>query len=470
MDSIKHALPAPQSNRLANISLNLGMAILVVDDDPAFNDLVCNFLRRQGYETMAAYSTGKALEAVAQSLPELVISDYQLPDKDGLYLLGQLKARHPQLPVVLITTYSDVRLAVNSMKLGALEFVTKPVVPDELLKVVRTALHAQPQAAPEKKSGLSTNYVIGNNPQMKLLWEHLQLVAPTRMNVLILGESGTGKEHLARQIHALSHRKNAPFVSIDCGAIPPELAASELFGHTKGAFTGAMHDKQGLLQAAHGGTLFLDELGNLSADVQAMLLRALQEGSIKPVGSTKEVQIDVRILAATNEKLRSKQETSGFRNDLFHRLNEFSLHVPPLRERFDDLEAYCAFFIEEAARDLGKETPDLSPGSLAALRVYEWPGNLRELRNLLRRAVLLSQNNLLDESMLPNEFKGSVQPASPEQSHSAFDLKSTAQQTEREMIVQALENFKFNKSKAAKALNIDRSTLYAKIKAYGIEG
>lgn len=445
------------------------MAILVVDDDLAFNNLVCNFLHRQGYETKAAFSTTKALESVAESLPEMVISDYQLPDHDGLYLLGRLKALYPNLPVVLITSYADVRLAVNSMKLGALEFVTKPVIPDELLKVVQAAL--QPAKAPvSAQSKLQkTSYVVGENKQMQQLWEHLKLVAPTRMHVLILGESGTGKEHLARQIHALSHRKNAAFIAVDCGALSPDLAASTLFGHVKGAFTGALSDKQGVLQASSGGTLFLDELGNLPNDVQAMLLRAVQEGSINRVGSTNEISVDLRIIAATNENLKAKQADANFRIDLFHRLNEFSLHVPPLRERLEDLETYCRYFIAEVAQELGKTAPGLSQQLIQKLAQYPWPGNLRELRNLMRRAVLLSQSDLLDESILPADFEIEGLDTNVQDQTVAFDLKSSAQEKERQLIVEALQTFRYNKSKAAKALNIDRSTLYAKMKAYQIE-
>lgn len=454
---------------VTNNYLNLRMAILVVDDDPAFNNLICNFLKRQGFETLSAYSTGKALQEVALAEPQLVISDYQLPDQDGLFLLGQLKAIYPNLPVILITSYADVRLAVNSMKLGALEFVTKPVIPDELLKVVQAALQPDKVSHKTQATAHTASYVVGESPIMQKLWEHLKLVAPTRMHVLILGESGTGKEHLARQIHALSHRKNAPFVAVDCGALSPELAASTLFGHVKGAFTGALHDKQGVLQASSGGTLFLDELGNLPNDVQAMLLRAVQEGTISSVGSTKEISVDLRIIAATNENLKGNQTDGTFRIDLFHRLNEFSLHVPPLRERLEDLSTYCNYFIAEAADELGKTAPLLTEGLLQKLRLYGWPGNLRELRNLMRRAVLLSPSDKLDEGVLPADFGHQNIPGNERNAADAFDLKLTAQEKERQLIVEALQTFRYNKSKAAKALNIDRSTLYAKMKAYQIE-
>lgn len=455
------------------------MRILVVDDDPAFNDLLRNYLGRQGYTTSMALTARGAFERIAAEQPDLVLVDYQLPDGNGLELMQQIKKTHAKLPVILITNYADLRLAVNSIKLGAFEFVTKPVIPDELLRIVELALNQA--TTPPKPVALNpqpVSYVVGKNQATAQLWQHLAVVAPTKMNVLIEGESGTGKEHLARTLHQKSRRSKGPFVSVDCGTLSIELAASELFGHEKGAFTGAIRHKQGLIEAAQGGTLFLDEIGNLSYDTQAMLLRTIQEGSIKKVGSTSEINVDVRVVAATNEDLLQKVDEGTFRNDLYHRLHEFSLRVPPLRERMDDLEAYCAFFTEEAGVDFEKTPPQISVAVRQAFAQYPWPGNLRELRNVIRRLVLLADAEVLELTHLPagifenaqNESTAVAPAKNDLPSSNAYDLKSIQELHERQLIVEALEQFKYNKSKAAQALNIDRSTLYHKMKRYQIEG
>jgi two-component system response regulator HydG len=455
------------------------MRILVVDDDLAFNDLLRNYLGRQGYATSMALTSKGAFEQIAAEQPQLVLVDYQLPDGNGLELMQQIKKAHVNLPVILITNYADLRLAVNSIKLGAFEFVTKPVIPDELLRIVKLALSEQPIVP---KTAIlpseSLSYVVGKNEATAQLWEHLSVVAPTKMSVLIQGESGTGKEHFARTLHQKSRRHKGPFVSVDCGTLSLELAASELFGHEKGAFTGAIREKQGLLEAADGGTLFLDEIGNLSYITQAMLLRTIQESSIKKVGSTAEIKVDVRLLAATNEDLMQKVEEGLFRNDLYQRLHEFSLRVPPLRERIDDLEAFCHFFVEQAAIDFEKAAPQLSRAVMEAFERYAWPGNLRELRNVIRRLVLLADADVLELAHLPagvfesgNKEQHQSPPLAAEApKENTYDLKSVQETQERQLIVEALEQYKFNKSKAAQALNIDRSTLYHKMKRYDIQG
>ncbi|MFN3530559.1 MAG: sigma-54-dependent transcriptional regulator [Bacteroidia bacterium] len=448
------------------------MQLLVVDDDAAFNELLRSYLGRQGYSTSMALTVRGALEQINAQAPQLVLVDYQLPDGNGLDLMRQLKASHPQLPVILITSYADLRLAVNSIKLGAFEFVTKPVVPDELLKLVKLALN--PAEVPSEKvtsKVTPANYVVGKNAAVQQLWQHLNAVAPTKMNVLIMGESGTGKEHLARTIHQQSRRHGGPFVSVDCGTLSTELAASELFGHVKGAFTGAQRDKTGLMEAAVGGTLFLDEIGNLALDTQAMLLRALQEGLIKRVGDTREIKVDVRVVAATNENLLQQVNEGGFRNDLYHRLNEFSLQVPPLRDRRDDLAEFCAFFVQQASIDFEKPAPTLSKAVFEAFSQYAWPGNLRELRNIIRRMVLLANDKVLEVAHLPAGLFEGLDEAKPATAETEdYDLKSIQETQERQTIVEALERFKYNKSKTAQALNIDRSTLYAKMKRYNIGG
>lgn len=449
------------------------MDILVVDDDKAFNELVRKYLGKLGYTLAAAYSATEALNLIEKQQFGLVLVDYKLPGMNGLELTKIIKQNYPEIPIILITNYSDIRLAVNSIKIGAFEFVSKPIVPDELLKVVRLALSNDVKSNDKVAAGLMDNgYVVGKNKQASALWEHLMTVAPTKMNVLIYGESGTGKEHIARTLHKMSRRADKKFVAIDCGAISTEIATSELFGHVRGAFTGAMADKTGVFEEANGGTLFMDEIGNLPYDIQVQLLRTLQEGTIKKVGSNKEIKIDVRLVAATNENLTQNIETKGFRNDLYHRLNEFELFVPSLRERLEDLDEFCGLFIEQANNELGKDVTGISPDVRQAFLNYHWPGNLRELKNIIRRSVLLASGNKVEMDDLPvgmRETNGANNGIATSNRLLPHNIKHQNQVNERQLIEEALKHYKYNKSKAAEALNIDRSTLYKKIKDYNID-
>ncbi|MEP4534014.1 MAG: sigma-54 dependent transcriptional regulator [Cyclobacteriaceae bacterium] len=448
--------------------------ILVVDDDPSFNDLVSNYLRRQNFTISSVSSAKSALKELEGNKFDLVLADYKLPGMDGLELIGQIKSTYADLPVILITNYADIRVAVDSIKLGAFEFVTKPVIPDELLRVIDLALSKPKGHKTGKDRAERSDYVIGENARTSQLWKHLTMVAPTKMNVLIIGESGTGKEHISRTIHKMSHRSNCPFVAVDCGALSVELAGSELFGHVKGAFTGANVEKKGLFEEANGGTLFLDEAGNLPHEIQSLLLRAIQEGKIKKVGGNVEIGVDVRLLAATNENLDQNVADGSFRNDLYHRLNEFELKVPSLRDRFDDLEEYCEFFVQQASEELGKPPMKLSSEVLDVFKGYHWPGNLRELRNIIRRSVLLSSETVITADTLPAGLRAEQSPVQsisdskgPEPERLNIKEQSTIQ--EKQLIVDALVKYKYNKTKAAHALNIDRSTLYYKIKQYQID-
>ena len=459
--------------------LFLIMMILVVDDDPSFNQLLSNYLKREGFEVISVHSSNSALEVVSKQKIDLLLSDYRLPDMDGLALIAKIKNEYPGLPVILITNYADIRLAVNSIKLGAFEFVSKPVIPDELLKVVNLALSRQAQQQSSEKSNKhkqSPDYIIGKDEQAAQVWKHLSIVGPTKMNVLIVGESGTGKEYVARNIHALSRRAEMPFVAVDCGALPVELAASELFGHVKGAFTGAITDKRGLFEEANKGTLFLDEVGNLPYEVQVLLLRAIQEGVIKRVGSNKEIKVDVRIVAATNDFLKRGIENNTFRNDLFHRLNEFELSLPPLRNRLEDLDEFSDFFVQQACEEFDKPLVKVHEEVRQIFRNYSWPGNLRELKNIIRRAVLLCTGTEITPDVLPMGLKDITdeQPFQPGKEIEgngsvSLNIKDKSKENEKKMIIDALKIHKYNKSKAAEALNIDRSTLYKKIKDYNIE-
>lgn len=454
------------------------MKILVVDDDPSFNALVSKFLEKGGYAPSSVYGSKSALDALATTQYDLVLVDYKLPGMDGLELIKIIKSTYPRLPVILITNYADIRLAVSSIKLGAFEYVTKPVIPDELLQVIKMALKSggTAQAKPNKQQQIE-DYVVGKNEDTQQLLHHLSMVAPTKMNVLIFGESGTGKEHIAQTIHKLSRRNKGPFVAVDCGTLSAELAASELFGHVKGAFTGANSDKKGLFEEAHNGTLFLDEIGNLPAAVQMALLRAIQEGAIKKVGGNREIQVDIRLVAATNEDLEKNISEGSFRNDLYHRLNEFELHLQPLRKRLGDLEEFCNFFIAQSCESFGKANVTLSEVALRIFRSYTWPGNIRELKNIIRRAVLLTSGSeitaehlppgLQDVESLEQQDENSKRIAQPQAND--LNIKSHGKELEKELIINALNKFKYNKSKAASALNIDRSTLYSKIRSYGID-
>ncbi|MEO9869828.1 sigma-54-dependent transcriptional regulator [Ekhidna sp.] len=450
--------------------------ILVVDDDPSFNKMLITFLIRNSFETTAAHSSQSALRALDNNSFDLVLTDYKLPDFNGLELIEKIKKKEPNLPVILMTTYSDVRTAVKSIQLGAYEFLTKPVNPDELLLLVQRVLSMDKKQEVSKENKASANeYIAGDNESGRELIQHIELVAPTKMSVLILGESGTGKEYAARMIHQKSKRKSNVFFAVDCGALSKELAPSELFGHIKGAFTGASQNKKGAFELANGGTLFLDEIGNLSYEVQVQLLRALQERKIRKVGDDTDISVDVRILAATNEALMDTSETTDFRLDLYHRINEFTLKIPPLRKRIEDFEKFVDHFLHLSSNELNKDAPAISSDVMQIFKNYHWPGNLRELRNIIRRCVLLSTGDKITLSHLPEEIKNSIQDGNEKtagtnrENINKEDLKALQKETEKEAIIRVLKAAKYNKSKAAETLNIDRKTLYRKLKKYDID-
>lgn len=448
------------------------MIVLVVDDDASFNELISRYLRKEKFEVISVLSASTALRTLQEKVIDLVLADYKMPEMDGIELIEAIQKLYPDLPVILMTNYADIRVAVNSIKVGAFDFVSKPIIPDELLKIVHLALTKD---ATKSSSSLQkkTSYVKGKNEQTEKLWKHLAMVAPTKMNVLITGESGTGKEYIACTIHEMSRRANGPFVAVDCGALTVELAGSELFGHVKGAFTGAQSDKRGLFEVANGGTLFLDEIGNLPHEIQILLLRAIQEEQIKRVGGTQDIPVDVRIVAATNEMLIDNVQKQIFRNDLYHRLNEFELYLAPLRERLDDLEEFAEFFITEACEEFDRPLMKISQEVQQVFMQYSWPGNLRELRNIIRRSVILTLGDTIELDVLPaglleSQKSEAVESLSVSEPVS-LDIKTHQQELEKKMLMEALEKYKFNKSKAAQALHIDRSTLYKKLKQYNID-
>lgn len=448
-------------------------AILVIEDDLTFSRILEGFLVKHGYSVETSHRGKDGLKAFAARTFDMVLLDYRLPDSTGLDILFEIKKTSQHTPVVIMTGFSDIRTAVKAIKDGAHEYITKPVNPEELLMIVKQALKKEKKpvattAAPTEPH----DFVEGKSQASRQLHEYIRLVAPTDMSVIIEGESGTGKENVARTIHRKSQRARQPFVAVDCGALSKELAASELFGHVKGAFTSAVMDKTGQFEAAHGGTLFLDEVGNLSYEVQVKLLRAIQERIVTPVGSNREIKVDVRIITATNDDLTESVRNGHFREDLYHRLNEFKLKVPALRERNADLEEFLDFFRTAANQELSRNVTGFDDEVLRIFHLYDWPGNLRELKNVVKRAVLLTTGTTVDVSALPVEMMSAIKnPATSPSAQTApvYDLKVLQEVQEREMIVKTLQEARYNKSKAARILNIDRKTLYLKMEKYGIE-
>lgn len=445
--------------------------ILLVDDDTTFCLMLKTWLTKKGFAVSEAFSCAEGLKKARETDFDIILTDLRLPDDDGIHLLKTVKSLRLHAQVILMTGYADIQTAVLAMKLGAFDYVAKPVIPDEILKKIQEALERKAEAETEPVKQKSTAkkikeipYIKGTSQEADKLYEYIRLVAPTMMTVLITGESGSGKEYIARLIHSQSSRKDAPFVAVDCGAIPKDLAASEFFGHVKGAFTGAVNDKTGYFVAASGGTIFLDEIGNLSYDVQVQLLRALEERKVKPVGSDKETGFDVRIISATNENLTKAVAEGNFREDLYHRLNEFSLKALSLRDRREDIPVFANHFLESSNAELAKDIIGFDEDVLRIFRSYGWPGNLREMRNIVKRATLLCQSAFISLNDIP--FELSTVPEVPEEEG---DLALKRQKNELDLIKEALAKCNNNKSEAARLLKIDRKTLYNKLKYYSIE-
>jgi two-component system response regulator HydG len=498
--------------------------ILVIDDDVDMCLLLKRFLTKNGYEVALAHNGKKALEELENAEPNLVLCDFRLEDIDGKELLIKIKERYPRTPVIIVTGYSDIKVAVEVMKLGAYDYVTKPLFPDEILLSIKTALQKS-AARPENintagtvtppdddqknnsrgKTITSGQYIFSDSPEFKNILKQIDLVSPTNYSILIYGESGSGKEAIAQEIHKRSKRKDMPFVAIDCGALSKELAGSELFGHEKGSFTGALNQKIGSFEIANGGTIFLDEVANLTYDVQVALLRVVQERKMRRVGGTKDIDLDVRIIIASNERLLDSARKGKFREDLYHRFNEFSIEVPPLRDRKYDLMIFAKHFLKMTNDELNKNIRGFTPEVEAIFKTYVWPGNLRELKNVVKRATLLCDTDYIMPTVLPFEItnfsklqfgetaeegssviqiKQNEAPApSAENTYIApapapepvftkqleineHSLKGASIDAEYEMIVEALRKANYNKSKAAKILNVDRKTLYNKMKQY----
>jgi len=476
--------------------------ILIVDDEVNIGLLLSKFLTRNNFDVTTANNGANAMEHLKNGEFDLVLCDFRLEDTDGRQMLINIKTNYPKTGVIIITGYSDIKMAVELIKMGAYDYITKPLYPDEILNTITKAietraalLEEEPVAAvapksakpDNKKSVMSSEFVAGTGRASKELLRQIELVAPTNYSVIIMGESGTGKESVAKSIHLNSPRRDQPFIAMDCGSLTKELAQSEFFGHEKGSFTGALYTKIGHFEMANGGTLFLDEVGNLSYDIQAALLRTVQERKVKRIGSTKEIDLDVRIIVATNENLHDGIQKGRFREDLFHRFNEFGIYMPALRERGGDIMLLANHFLKLANAELGRNVSTFSPEVEECFMTYRWPGNIREMKNVVRRAALLTEGDTVQMKALPLEISINTKYTSAPEPAAAnayippaavapeglkepkHDLKNAALEAEYDTILKVLREVNFNKTKAAEILQIDRKTLYNKMKAINLK-
>lgn len=441
--------------------------ILIVEDDIAFGTMMQTWLKKKGFDVDKATSVGAAVRLIGDKPAyDLVLSDLRLPDRDGLELLAWMHKNNMLIPFIVMTNYAEVQNAVLAMKSGAADYIAKPIQPDILLSKIKDALKNADNATAAATTptnnttttpqhhNTTTRHIEGNSEASRQLYSYVSLVAPTPMSVLILGASGTGKEYVARRIHEQSQRAGKPFVALDCGAIPRDVAASEFFGHKKGAFTGADSDKLGAFEAANGGTLFLDEVGNLSYEVQVQLLRVLQERRVRPLGAIEERPIDIRLVAATNENMEQAVAEGRFREDLYHRLSEFTIYMPQLSERGTDLFLFADLFVRLANEDLSRNVEGFEARAAEMLASHTWPGNLRELNNVVKRAVLVARGPYITQE----ELSAAMGPVRQEPITALHDADA-----ERQRILNALQQCGGNKSKAARMLGIDRKTLYNKL-------
>ncbi len=446
--------------------------ILLVDDEPALLSYLEEVVREEGFRVTKVNSAQEALAALEEEVYLLVITDLRMPELDGLELLRRIKERDPQLGVIVMTAFASLETAVDALRLGAMDYITKPLHVQEIQVVLRKAVDSIHLKRENRrlKAQLAVESgepkIIGSSAETQSMLELVRRVAPSDSTILITGESGTGKELIAQVLHYYSERSRGEFVTVNCAALPDTLLESELFGHRRGSFTGAVRDKDGLFKVANGGTLFLDEIGDMSPSLQVKLLRALQEREILPIGATKPIKIDVRVIAATNADLDQKQHTGEFRPDLYYRLSVIPIHIKPLRDRPDDIADLAEYFLERSCRKISVAKRRFSSEAQRKLLHYAWPGNVRELENTIERLVILSDHELIDVASLPARIVGA------EQRVAAAQVRSLASQTldeiERSYLLQVLEETGWQKKRASEILGIDPSTIYRKLQRYGI--
>jgi two-component system, NtrC family, nitrogen regulation response regulator NtrX len=446
--------------------------ILIVDDEPGVRTALSGVLRDEGYSVEAVSSGEECLERVTRSAFDLIVLDVWLPGMDGLATLGRLRERQVDAQVVLISGHGNIESAVRAIKMGAFDFVEKPLSLEKTVLVVRNALHQRRLEAENRALRARVDRhqtMIGESYAMRQLREQVAMAAPTNGRVLIYGENGTGKELVARTIHALSRRRSAMFVEVNCAAIPEELIESELFGHVRGAFTGAVADRRGKFEVADGGTIFLDEIGDMSLKTQAKVLRVLQEQAMEAVGGTTRIKVDVRVLAATNKDLQAEIRSGRFREDLYFRLNVIPIFVPPLRDRQEDLPLLADHFMADFAREYGRRLKTFESAAGAVLQHYPWPGNVRELRNVIERLMIMVPGEIISPADLSFlDPSALMRAAAPDGRGQRQTLHEARDQFERDLILRTLAEQQGNMSRTAEVLSVERSNLYRKMKAFGI--
>lgn len=452
--------------------------ILVVDDEDNIRTSLAGVLEDEGFRPLFANDGVTALEVIRKELPDLVLLDIWMPRMDGIETLQRIRELHPSLLVIMMSGHGTIETAVKSTKMGAYDFIEKPLSLEKLLVTIRNALgllRLKDENEILREMAYRERAMTGSSPAMVKLQEQIRLVAPTNASVLITGENGTGKELVARSIHFHSQRKDRPFVEINCAAIPEELIESELFGHEKGAFTGAVAQKKGKFDKADGGTLFLDEIGDMSLKTQAKILRILQERKFERVGGNRTIEVDVRIIAATNKVLEDEIRSGSFREDLFYRLNVVPFTVPPLRERREDIPILVEHFLELFSLREGNERKTITPEAMDVLKGGAWPGNVRELKNVVERLVIMTPGPTITAAHIPDSVvSGAAQreggAARLESLLERGTLREARDEFEKEYILRKLEEFNWNISRTAEAIELERSNLHRKIKSYGIDG
>jgi len=441
--------------------------ILIIDDVVTLGLMLKTWFSKKGFQVRTAISIGDAKKSIREQTPDLIISDLRLPDGSGLDLIKWVNEYYNNIVIIVMTSYADIQTAVECIRSGAYDYVAKPLNPEEVLKKIiafenREEKKVIPTHSTSGNPNQNSGFIKGNSAEYKKVYDYVDLVAPTNLSVFIKGDSGVGKEHIARLIHEKSRRAAGPFVPVDCGVMSKELSASDFFGHIRGSFTGAIHDKKGHFVEADKGTLFLDEVGNLSVDTQMQLLRVLQEKKIKPVGANKEIPVDVRVVTATNEDMDKAIASGKFRSDLFHRLNEFMIQLPTLEECKEDISLFAHHFLQLANKEMNKEVIGFDEKIMELFQSYDWPGNIRELKNAVFRLTLVTQDQIIKSDLLKETLPDIYDYKLSE----SLKPKDTE---EKERIKEALRKANNNKSKAAELLEIDRKTLYKRMSMYNID-